>query len=131
LYPGAEGTPAQNSLGFLASDLAKNVRASGRAVVLYFHYDFIRENFWEPEEKDAFYDVVKDYNIIAIIHGHRHLTNLESSTWNGINVFNVAMRSTGKFTIFRIRKNHLLAAECTSVTTWGRIFTKNIVTYSN
>jgi len=126
LYPGAIGSYALGSLEFLISDLAKNVGNSGRAVVLYFHYDFIRDSWWEPEEKTAFYDAIKDYNIVAMIHGHRHTDYLESSTWNGINTFNVATRNgPERFTIFRITKNKLFAAECATDTTWGRIFTKN------
>ncbi len=129
LYPGAIGTYAQGSLEFLINDLAKHIGSSGKAVVLYFHYDFIRLNWWEPKEQDAFYNAIKDYNIVAMIHGHRHIDYLESSTWEGINTFNVATRNgPERFTIFRIRKNHLFAGECATDTTWGRTFTKTITT---
>lgn len=129
LYPGAIGTYAKGSLEFLIGDLAKHIGSSGRAVVLYFHYDLIRLDWWLPEEQAAFYDAIKDYNIVAIIHGHRHITYLESSTWNGINTFNVATRNgPERFTIFRITKNKLFAGECATDTSWGLVFEKDIIT---
>jgi len=128
LYPGAIGTDAKGSLEFLISDLAKNIGNSGKAVVLYHHYDFLISYWWQEREMDAYYEAIKDYNIIAIIYGHTHITNFESSTWRGINTFNVGLAGTEKFAVFQITKNRLFAGECVNNTTWGNTFTKNIIT---
>lgn len=127
LYPSA-GTDAQDSFGFLVSDLANNVGNSGRPIVLYHHYDFIMTEWWQAGEMDAYYNAIKDYNIIAIIHGHRHITNLESNSWRGINTFDVGMLGSEKFGVFRITKNRLFVGECVSETGWGRIYNKTITT---
>jgi len=127
LYPSA-GIDAQDSFGFLVSDLANNVGDSGRPVVLYHHYDFIMTQWWQAGEQDAYYNAIKDYNIIAIIHGHRHITSFESSTWRGINTFDVGLCGTDKFAVFRITKNRLFAAECVTETSWGTIYIKTITT---
>jgi len=127
LYPSAS-TNAQDSFGFLVSDLANNVGDSGRPVVLYHHYDFIMPGWWQAGEQDAYYEAIKDYNIIAIIHGHRHIINFESSTWRGINTFDVGLCGIDKFAVFRITKNRLFAGECVSETGWGRIYNKTITT---
>jgi cytolysin (calcineurin-like family phosphatase) len=63
-----------NSLDFLKEDLENSVGNSGRSVILFFHYGFDdwKNKWWTKQEQDAFYEVVKAYNILAISHGHTH-----------------------------------------------------------
>jgi cytolysin (calcineurin-like family phosphatase) len=88
----------------------------------------IRTEWWEEGEQDAYYDAIKDYNIIAIIHGHRHINALESTTWRGINTFNVGLVLTDTFAVFRITKDKIIAGECLTETSWRSIYTKTITT---
>jgi hypothetical protein len=90
IYPGTGagdvnswGNPA-DSLTFLISDLEKNVGTSGKGIFLFMHFSFDRwglEN-WHLWEQDAFYNVVKDYNIITMFGGHGH--ELLWGKWRGI-----------------------------------------------
>ncbi len=93
VFPGdspVEFKPLQNpfkSLSFLKEDLKKYVGNSGRPVVLAHHYgldEFSMGNvgggpthpmaeFWTKEHRDAYWDVIQPYNIIAIFAGHAHL----------------------------------------------------------
>ncbi|MBN2441007.1 MAG: carbohydrate-binding protein [Spirochaetales bacterium] len=89
IFPG-EWVDCEHSLGFLTSELSS--MSTAQPVIIYFHYVcdevYNDENpgWWTDEERIAFYNAVRNHNIVAIFHGHRH----ESSyyQWNGINVFN-------------------------------------------
>ena len=73
-------------LGWLKDDLA-NMASTQRAVVLFQHFGFdeFAEGWWPKTDQAKFYDVIKDYNVIAIFVGHTHEAKKE--TWNGIDVF--------------------------------------------
>jgi cytolysin (calcineurin-like family phosphatase) len=86
--PGLNGQGSPDSaLSFLKSDLAKNVGASGRPVILGQHYgwDSFSGNWWSDSEKAAMYAVVRNYNVIAIFHGHCHCVG--TAVWNGIDTY--------------------------------------------
>ncbi|TLP74026.1 hypothetical protein ES765_16955 [Maribacter sp. ACAM166] len=63
-----------NSLDFLEEDLEKSVGTSGRPVILFFHYGFDDwgNKWWSLREQEAFYEVIEEYNITAIFHGHTY-----------------------------------------------------------
>jgi hypothetical protein len=65
-----------NSLQFLADDLRAKVGTSGRPVVLMHHYGLeafsCQDDWWTAAERNAYWDVIADYNVIAIITGHIH-----------------------------------------------------------
>ncbi len=82
--------PLQNpfkSLSFLKEDLKTHVGNSGRPVVLSHHYgldEFSMGNvgggatnamaeFWTEAHRQAYWDVIQQYNVIAIFAGHAHL----------------------------------------------------------
>ncbi len=117
---------AENSIEFLESDLQTNVGDTGRAVILYFHSDFDREDFWDEQDEDVFYDIIKDYNVIAIFYGHAHVGSLLAEQWRGINIYNVGLTGTGKFAVAHITNSKMVVAECVSNTTWGVVTTKSI-----
>lgn len=80
LYPGDAPHPEtrysaayhdpQGSLGFLKADLAANVGKSGQPVVIMHHYDLQGTNWWHDAERRAYYRAIKQYNVIAVFHGH-------------------------------------------------------------
>jgi cytolysin (calcineurin-like family phosphatase) len=80
LYPGDRPHPAiryspeyhdpQNSLAFLKADLAASVGASGKPVVVAHHYDLQGSDWWHGEQRKAYYDALRPYNVVAVFHGH-------------------------------------------------------------
>jgi len=82
---GVNSADSQCSYDWLAEQLSligKNDR-----IVLFQHYDFLTEfgiwgvdpniyKWWHKDDADALYDLIKDYNIVAILHGHVHATVL-------------------------------------------------------
>ena len=70
-----------DSLDFLRTDLQQTVGRSGRPVILFHHYGF--DNFslrwWSENERRTYWDVIADYNVVAIVTGHRHLRAAHTS----------------------------------------------------
>jgi cytolysin (calcineurin-like family phosphatase) len=60
----------QGSLAFLKADLAANVGESGQPVVIAHHYDLQGTDWWHEEERKAYYEAIKPYNVIVVFHGH-------------------------------------------------------------
>jgi hypothetical protein len=75
-----------NSLQFLADDLRAKVGTSGRPVVLTHHYGLepfsCQDDWWTAAERSAYWDVIADYNVIAIISGHLHAQGGPESWWD-------------------------------------------------
>lgn len=74
----------QGAFTFLADYLKNKVGTSGQPVFVLQHYGFdgfsMNDwNWWTPRQRRAMYDLLKDYNIIAIVHGHNH--HAEHYTW--------------------------------------------------
>ena len=51
--------------------------ASGEPIVLLHHYGFdsfsLNDwNWWTPKQRRALYELLQDYNVAAIFHGHNH-----------------------------------------------------------
>jgi len=59
----------QNALAFLKSDLAKRVGKSGRPIVLMSHCG-IDADWWHKQDMKAFYESVKNYNVVLYLYGH-------------------------------------------------------------
>jgi hypothetical protein len=64
----------RDALQFLIDDLAANVGTTGRPIVLTHHYGFdsFSLDWWEYSQRMAYWNAIKDYNIVAIITGHSH-----------------------------------------------------------
>ena len=62
------------ALDFLRDDLAKNVGKSGRLVIVFQHFAWLggMSDWWQPEAKERFYEVVKPYRVACLINGHSH-----------------------------------------------------------
>lgn len=74
--PGSWNDP-QGALAFLRDYLVKHVGASREPVVLMHHYGFdgfsLNDwNWWTLKQRRALYELLKDYNVVAILHGHNH-----------------------------------------------------------
>jgi hypothetical protein len=134
ICPGGPGAPAEDSLGFARQDIADHVGNSGRPVVVFTHYGwkYDIDKFDEP----AFYDVVKDLNVIALIHGHWHAT--QHYRWRGFTAcsMNSSQRvhkdpdwGNGLFEgigVVRITENKLFVAENDHRGQWTGLFQKDI-----
>lgn len=64
--------PSGNSLSYLKKELKERTKTDN--IIIYFHYCITGSfsDWWTEEEKEAFYQVIKDHNILTIIVGHRH-----------------------------------------------------------
>jgi 3',5'-cyclic AMP phosphodiesterase CpdA len=72
-----ESNAPEMSLEFLKQDLAARVGTSGRPVICMHHYGFdagmsLGWRWWTERERRAYYEALKPYNVIAILHGHSH-----------------------------------------------------------
>ncbi|MGA2496296.1 MAG: metallophosphoesterase [Tepidisphaeraceae bacterium] len=67
----------QGAMTFLRDYLRNRVGNSRQPVILMQHYGFdgfsMNDwNWWTPRQRLAMYDLLKDYNVVAIVHGHNH-----------------------------------------------------------
>ena len=72
--PGKWNDP-QGALTFMTNYLHTVVGTSGQPVIIMQHYGFIGFsindwNWWTPKLRREFYDAIKDYNVVALFHGH-------------------------------------------------------------
>lgn len=102
-------------LNFLKKDLWDNVGDSGRPVIIMMHYPPNNDRVTNEEQND-FYNIIKHYNVIAIIVGHAHKST--HYKWKGIDVFESGGPFIGKkkdkfgyFALFNISQNKLKVAE--------------------
>lgn len=72
------------SLEFVRKDLAEQVGASGRPVVICFHlHPNCPEYDWPAEDLAAFWKAIQPYNVIALFHGHTHGSPPSRMMWDG------------------------------------------------
>jgi len=83
------------SRDFLKSDLKKNVGSSRRPVVLIQHYgwDGFSQLWWTGPDRDSLYEILKDYRVIGIFHGHSHA--VERFDFHGIPVWSAGSTQHG------------------------------------
>lgn len=67
----------QGAFTFLKHYLTNRVGKSGEPVVISQHYGFdgfsLNDwNWWTLKQRRAFYELLADYNVVAILHGHNH-----------------------------------------------------------
>lgn len=79
----------QYSLSFLEQDLKKNVGNSETPIIIGFHigFDEFGLKWWTENQREQFYNVIKNYNILAVFSGHNH--QFRSAIWKDIRVINV------------------------------------------
>lgn len=70
----------------------KNNLTKDKPMILFYHYNTVEEPFsdwWSDEDKDNFYELIKDYdNILCIINGHFHSSYIKE--WRGFKILNGA-----------------------------------------
>lgn len=100
------------ALNFLKQDLEKNVGKSFKKVIVFQHFSWIdgMSDWWTMEAKDRFYEVVKDYNIVALINGHSHGASF--IPWKGILTIHDGSTArpesgTGDFLVVRVTGDEL------------------------
>ena len=72
------------SLGFLREDLKDCVGVSGRPIIISFHlHPNCPEYDWPQEDLAAFWEVIENYNVIALFHGHTHGSPPSRMRWDG------------------------------------------------
>jgi hypothetical protein len=134
-FPGNETDPGyltidpRASLNFIASDLAANVGGSGRPVVIYHHYGLDANSglpSWSDRQRTNYFNVLSNYNVIAIFSGHSHLR--EFTRWRGINTFTDGTmgKFTGNFLAVRVTRTNLTVVERSPTNTWAYAFRTNI-----
>ena len=66
--------------------LRKQLKDPDEPTILFFHFNLSGpySDWWSDKQKRTFYDVIKEYNIVAILVGHHHVSKM--STWNGLRV---------------------------------------------
>jgi hypothetical protein len=74
--PGSWHDP-QGALMFLKEYLQKAVGTSGAPVILCQHLGFdegfsIDWRWWSSGDRRRLYDAIREYNVVAILHGHTH-----------------------------------------------------------
>ena len=136
LYPaderpkGVKGQPPRYALQFLKDSLQKNVGGSRKPVVVVHHY-MPTDGWWTEEEKKTYLDVIKEYNVILITHGHQGRASI--TEWNGFTVLNNHYFLTAGAFVVRISKDektedhHLMIVQSLPSGTWGPLtFKKKI-----
>jgi len=106
----------EKALEFLRDDLARQVGASGRPVVIFQHFGLPPDgmsHWWQPAAKERFREATRPYNVAAVFHGHSHAATVYQ--WQGLRI--IADGSTirpdsggGDFFVIRITTNEFIAA---------------------
>ncbi len=126
LYPGGPGS-ANDSLAFLKDDLAQRVGNSHRPVILFHHYSFdsfsCEDRWWTEPERDAYYDAIKNYNVIAIFNGHNH--DQQHLQWHGIDAFIAGKAADGNFLVVHVTADKMVVAGRTHQG-WGEHWSKAV-----
>jgi hypothetical protein len=85
-----------SGVGWLMQDLANNVGASGKPVVLFQHFGFdffsIYHNdftggtspWWSATDRQALLDIIAPYNVIGMFSGHQHQTGMYSANYTDL-----------------------------------------------
>lgn len=73
----------RESLAFLKKDLREHVGNSDRPVIITHHLHVHTNDYdWPDEDKMTFYNTIKKFNVIAVLHGHTH-GDPNRYFWNG------------------------------------------------
>ena len=96
---------------------------------LIHHFGFDKEHSWSwwPDEwKTQYHDVIKDYHVIGILHGHAHHAQIYQ--WEGIDIYHPPhflqdVKKDGPVThgifVFHLTKDTMTVAEKDLDGKWG------------
>jgi len=141
IAPGSTTHPydPEFSMEFLEEVLKKHAKP-GQPLVLMHHFGFDKSHslgWWPEERRTRLHELIKDRNVIAIIHGHAHEPFIYQ--WEGIDIYHpphFKQKDTRKnegsvshgFFVFHITGDELTVAERKNDDTWGMTARKNIPT---
>ena len=96
-------------------------------IVICHHYGFdgYSDDWWTDEERETYYNVIKDYNIAVIFQGHQHDTF--HLVWKGFDVFSSGDVQTNEYLVCSIEDDELKIHQ-RKHGDWGEIkFEKKII----
>ena len=120
------------SLKFLKADLEKNVGTSGRPVIIAMHLGFdegfsMGWGWWAEREREAFYEAIRNYNVIGILYGHTHAA--AHYQWRGLDIYNCASSQRdpdpGECMVFHVTPRELVVTHRFSGR-WSEVWRKPI-----
>jgi len=93
----------QHSLAFLEADLAAGLKSANQPVVVAHHYDLQGTDWWHDEQRKAYYDTVRPYNVVAVFHGHTgtgvYQWKPEDERREALDVINTGQTENGFFVV--------------------------------
>jgi hypothetical protein len=117
----------RGALTFLQQDLAAEVGTSCRPVMVVSHYGFDpfsqEERWWDAAQRMALLDVLRPYNVAALLHGHVHMTRIYQTMDRSGKIYDVFSLGSpfyagyennggrGHFAIFRLKGRRLEASD--------------------
>lgn len=112
------GYSPRQSLDFLAGDLRKQIGDSNRPVVVMQHLNLPNDSdeWWTSDQRNAFLDVLKKYNVVAIVDGHEAGGLWK---WKGIDVLGCNDVKSG-YWVVQIEGNRMMAARTTNGDSWSK-----------
>jgi cytolysin (calcineurin-like family phosphatase) len=142
IAPGSTTRPydPEYSMEFLEEVLRKQVK-QGEPLILMHHFGFDKSHslgWWSEERRTQLHELIKDQNVLAIIHGHAHEPMIYQ--WEGLDVYHPphfkqsvpqnGPRNTGPVThgffVFHITSDELAVAERRLDDTWGMTARKTL-----
>jgi cytolysin (calcineurin-like family phosphatase) len=120
------------SLKFLKEDLKKNVGTSRRPVIIAMHLGFdegfsMGWGWWAEREREAFYEAIRNYNVIGILYGHTHAA--ANYKWRGLDIYNCASSQRdpdpGECMVFHVTPRELVVIQRFSGR-WSEVWRKPI-----
>ena len=64
-----------------------------------YGFDGFSDDWWSSEERENYFNVINNYNIVAIFQGHEH--SIFHLVWRGIDVFSPGALKDGKYLVCR------------------------------
>ncbi len=120
----SKGYDPQRSLDFLIQDLQTRVGDSGRPVVILQHANLPteRDEWWTAEQRAAYHDAIKGYNVVAIVDGHE-AGGL--GKWQGIDILGCNDITSG-YWVVQIDGTELRAGRTVDGRSWRKTLKKTI-----
>jgi len=91
------------NLSWIRKNLPKD---NTKPIIIFYHYNTIigepYSDWWSNEEKNNFYNIIKEFNILMIINGHLHSS--QKDIWNGIPIVKGSGKELG---LVKIKDNKI------------------------
>ena len=85
---------AKSSLDFLELELKRHA-SKGQPVIVSHHLHLQAGDYdWPDEDLKEYFSILKEYNVIAILHGHTHGSPSRFYYWNGDKIYNKSSKES-------------------------------------